>query len=40
MFFSAVEVGNASELGWKLERTFAQPDSPWLIYLYALPVVP
>jgi hypothetical protein len=34
---SAVEIGNASELGWKLEKKFERSDSPWEIYLYALP---
>ncbi len=34
---SAVEIGNASELGLKLEKTFVREDSPWQIFLYALP---
>jgi hypothetical protein len=34
---SAVEVGNAAELGLKLRKTFERGDSPWKIFLYAVP---
>jgi hypothetical protein len=34
---SAVEIGNAAELGLELQRTFARDDSRWEIFLYAVP---
>jgi hypothetical protein len=34
---SAVEIGNASQLNLRHKKTFACADSPWQIYLYALP---
>ncbi len=34
---SAVEIGNSNETGLRLERVFRQDDSPWEIFLYAVP---
>jgi hypothetical protein len=34
---SAVDIGNATELGLNLKAVFQRSDSPWRIYLYALP---
>lgn len=33
--FSAVDIGNAAQLGLTLLRTFEHPDSPWKIFLYS-----
>jgi hypothetical protein len=35
--FSAVEIGNSKQLGLKLEKVFKRDDSPWRIYVYAVP---
>ncbi len=37
---SAVEIGNAPELGLELQKTFVRDDSPWEIYLYRLAAPP
>jgi hypothetical protein len=34
---SAVEIRNAADLGLRLERVFERDDSPWQIFLYAVP---